>query len=92
MIALRAGHVGGSERPSFRLAKSGQSEKFEKVSAVVRIRVERCARTSAMIALNCSKSESAGSVFPVSRSADEQPGSRHDSVTHRERENSFQAI
>ncbi len=36
-------HISGSERPGFRLAKSGQSEEFEKVGAVLRIRVESAA-------------------------------------------------
>ena len=37
-------HVGGSERPGFRLAESGQSEEFEKVGAVLRVRIESAAR------------------------------------------------
>ena len=85
-------HVGGSERPSFRLAESGQSEEFEKVGTVLRIRIE-----SLRPSVRDDRFEllegwgQSDRLFPLRRVQMSSRGHWNDSVAHREREKFFQA-
>ena len=73
------------------MAKSGQSEKFEKVGAVLRIRVERLRAHVGNNRLELLERRSQPDrLFPFRGAQMSSRGRRHDSVAHRERENFFQ--
>ena len=77
-------NVGGSERTGFRLAESGQPEKFQKVGAVLRVRVERLRPHVGNDRFELLEGRSQSDrFFPLRGAQMRSRRSRHDSVAHR---------